>query len=246
MSTTLPVPAGDHTMIGRPKELYDHDWDERISMATEIAEKLTEVIEKQQLRVKIGSNMYVTREGWQICSGLCGLKVVEREVFLHTDGPLKGTWEATVEIVDRHGDVQASGSGICSPNEKAKASQEEFQRRSMAITRAVVKAHANGFSWIIKIAGYMPTPHEEMFGIGPKKGNDEDTVDYVQPTDPPKSSPSMYAKAVEAISGCTTMDECRTVQARLEVHNKEGRINFMEFQQLMQLLTSKMDVARGI
>jgi len=42
-----------------------------------------------------------------------------------------------------------------------------FQLRSMAQTRAMAKALRNVFAWVVVMAGYAPTPSEEMDGVKP-------------------------------------------------------------------------------
>ena len=52
--------------------------------------------------------------------------------------------------------------------DKVEAGEEPvplFQLRSMAQTRACAKAFRNVFSWVVVLAGYRPTPAEEMDGL---------------------------------------------------------------------------------
>jgi hypothetical protein len=47
-------------------------------------------------------------------------------------------------------------------DERTWSQRDAYARRSMAITRATGKAFRLGFSWIMTLAGYEPTPWEEM------------------------------------------------------------------------------------
>jgi len=74
-----------------------------------------------------------------------------------------GSYEATVELIRASdGAVIGRGSAICGMDESTWASRPRYARRSMAITRATGKAFRLGYSWIITLAGYAPTPAEEM------------------------------------------------------------------------------------
>jgi len=73
------------------------------------------------------------------------------------------TSEATVELIRASdGAIIGRGSAICGMDESTWASRPRYARRSMAITRATGKAFRLGYSWIITLAGYAPTPAEEM------------------------------------------------------------------------------------
>jgi len=68
-----------------------------------------------------------------------------------------------------------------------------FQLASMAQTRALAKALRNVLSWVVVLAGYKPTPSEEMDGVYPREerpvvvevkavrqpGEDDDMPDFV-------------------------------------------------------------------
>jgi hypothetical protein len=74
-----------------------------------------------------------------------------------------GGYEAIVELVRiRDGMVIGRASALCGMDEKTWASRPEYARRSMAVTRATGKAYRLGYSAIIKLAGFEPTPAEEM------------------------------------------------------------------------------------
>ena len=52
----------------------------------------------------------------------------------------------------------------------------QFQLRSMAQTRAGAKALRNALAWVVVLAGYAPTPAEEMDDIAPSRPRAEDAV----------------------------------------------------------------------
>jgi hypothetical protein len=65
-------------------------------------------------------------------------------------------------------------------NERVKVGEEPvplFQLRSMAQTRACAKALRNCLAWVVVLAGYKPTPAEEMTGEEHRTGNGQQQQD---------------------------------------------------------------------
>lgn len=130
-----------------------------IERAAHIATLLRDVVTKQSLYQNIQGNDYLKVEGWTTLGMMLG--VTAREV--DSKRLPNGSWEARVELVALGtGQVIGAASALCSPDEARWRKAEEFARRSMAITRATGKAFRLVFSWIVTLAGYQPTPAEEM------------------------------------------------------------------------------------
>lgn len=133
--------------------------------AREMANALADVIERQRLATAIQGRRYVKVEGWTTLGTMLG--VVPREVgTIEQDG----IYTATVELV-RIGDqgVISRASAECGSADELDrygnpvwANRPRYARRSMAQTRATGKACRLAFSWIMALAGYEPTPAEEM------------------------------------------------------------------------------------
>jgi len=86
---------------------------------------------------------------------------VEHVINLSNEQELK--YQAKVTLYDlRHGTTVGAGFAICSNKESGKKFYQEFAIASMAQTRAIGKAYRNILAWIIRAAGYEPTPAEEM------------------------------------------------------------------------------------
>lgn len=141
----------------------NYSFDDKISVATKVASSLKDVIKTQGLAVEITNkkgqtNEYVTAEGWEVLGTMLGCTpYVEEVVELPKDGP-KFMYKATVSI--RQGDVVLSrASAIAERNNMQKDRPSVY---SMSQTRALGKAYRMALSWIIKMAGYEPTPAEEM------------------------------------------------------------------------------------
>lgn len=131
----------------------EFNFKDKIEIATQVATTLKEVITTQKLAVNIQGNQYITAEGWNCL------------------GTMLGTYARTewVEKIEKGYKARVSicqGDNILSTAE-AIATRGGFQKTeyaiySMAQTRAMGKAYRMAFSWIVKLAGYQPTPAEEM------------------------------------------------------------------------------------
>jgi hypothetical protein len=130
-----------------------------------MAKALAEVIRHQHLALTIQGRKYVKVEGWTTLGIMLG--VVAREV---TTVEQDGIYIATVELV-RLSDqaVISRASAECGSADELDrygkpvwANRPRYARRSMAQTRATGKACRLAFSWIMALAGYEPTPAEEM------------------------------------------------------------------------------------
>ena len=132
-----------------------------IERATSIATALKKVVEDRKLYSMISGRQYVQVEGWNTLGALIG--VLPREVEVKE---IENGYEATVELI-RTSDTKVIGRGsaICTRDERNWSKRDDYAVRSMAITRATGKAFRLGFSWIMKLAGYEPTPWEEMDGV---------------------------------------------------------------------------------
>ncbi|MFT2008215.1 hypothetical protein ACMA1I_06030 [Pontibacter sp. 13R65] len=132
--------------------------DETLHLAVDLAK----FIKENRLFQNIQGKEYVNVEGWQYAGSRLGiLPVVEHVVNISTDDEIK--YQAKVNLLDlRSQQVVGAGFAICSNREQGKKYYQEFAIASMAQTRAIGKAYRNILAWIIRAAGYEPTPVEEM------------------------------------------------------------------------------------
>jgi hypothetical protein len=129
--------------------------------ATAMAKTLSNIITEQGLFTTISGRKYVHVEGWTTLGAMLG--IMPREVEGGITEHENGDYEAVVELIRASdGAVIGRASSIVSTDEKTWANRPRYARRSMAVTRATGKAYRLGFSWIMKLAGYEPTPAEEM------------------------------------------------------------------------------------
>lgn len=132
-----------------------------IDLASKMATALRDIVERQHLYAIISGKKYPTVEAWSTIARMDN--VVAREAAApvrHDDG----SYEATVELM-RLSDlaVIGRGSALCgAPDDKPWNGRPEYARRSMAATRATSRAFRQHYSWIMALAGYEPTPADEM------------------------------------------------------------------------------------
>jgi hypothetical protein len=151
--TAAIEPTQPSYQLGR---LGQHDPRKAVAEAVEIANALAEIVTVQKLYTVIKQKKYIWFEGWSIVGGMMGVTPQEDYVKEIARG-----YEAKINLVRmRDGHVIGSASSICTRDgqwEKA----EDYAVRSMAITRAASKAYRLTYGWIIKLAGFDPTPIEE-------------------------------------------------------------------------------------
>lgn len=154
--TLVPVKASKAITLGllgadNPAEL--------ISAASAVATELKKVVIDAKLSQNIQGKDYVKVEGWTTLGMLLGL--LPREVS--TEQREDGSYVSTVAFCRPDGSIVTQASAECGDETDGKWSQRPpYARRSMAQTRATGKAARLAFSWIMALAGYAPTPAEEM------------------------------------------------------------------------------------
>lgn len=153
----LPVPAPSKAitlgLLGadNPAEL--------ISAASAVAKQLKQVVIEAHLAQMIQGKEYVKVEGWTTLGMLLGLLPREISTVQNPDG----SYVSTVAFCRADGSIVTQASAECGDETDGKwASRPPYARRSMAQTRATGKAARLAFSWIMALAGYAPTPAEEM------------------------------------------------------------------------------------
>lgn len=161
--TAVPIEPERAVVPVQPGQVIVTDTtpDEMLGKATAIATSLARMVEAQQLYKTIGKKKYPFVEAWMTIGRMDN--VVAREASTpvrHEDG----TWEATVELVRlSDGLVIGNGSALCgSKGDTEWFNRADHHKRSMAVTRATSRAFRQQYSWIMALAGYEPTPADEM------------------------------------------------------------------------------------
>lgn len=142
-----------------------------IDIASKQADILKNIIEQKGLARQFGkgAKKHVDVEGWQTAGMLNGVtaKCLPDRVIRLTDknGNFIG-FEAYAEAIRiSDGMILGGQKAYCMTDEPNWKNRPTYAIASMAQTRAISKTLRSIFSWIMVLAGYDPTPAEEMDGI---------------------------------------------------------------------------------
>ena len=162
---------------------------EVIARATRIAAPLADLVRKQKLTSSISGKEHVRVEGWTLLGSMLGVYPVCEWTRKLEDG-----WEARVEARTLSGQVVGAAEAQCTRSENMWKSRDEYALRSMAQTRATSKALRQPLGFVMQLAGFDPTPAEEM----PRSSEpvNEQRVEGPKPLAAPKS----WAKLTEMVS----------------------------------------------
>ena len=170
------VEANPHN-LENSKERFDNE----LVMASHVAKNLSEIIDEQKdrwavaLRPKDKNAPVYLGRAYEYRAILDG--IVERDI----EEP--NAWIARVKIVDKFDRQVGAGDSICgTADEPYWAKQPTYAKKSMAQTRAISKAYRSCLAWVAVLAGFEPTPYEEMQGVTSQQENDKNDPlpDYPQ------------------------------------------------------------------
>lgn len=186
-----------------PARLSDVGPEEMVAVASRLATTLKRVVDQQKLYAVISGKKYPQVEAWMTIGRMDNVVAQEESVVRHDDG----SFEATVVLVRlSDNSIVGRGSALCgAPDDKPWASRAEYNRRSMAVTRATSRAFRMQYSWIMALAGYEPTPAEEMpteRHAPPPSGNRPPEISPAELAEfreeSPKGDAPVYCLAVDA------------------------------------------------
>ncbi|MCC9137789.1 hypothetical protein ACFSKU_02165 [Pontibacter silvestris] len=182
--------SNNETKVQKKSKIESYDIaksDETLHLAVDLAK----FIKENRLYQNIQGKEYVNVEGWQYAGSRLGiLPVVDHVINISSDDEIK--YQAKVNLLDlRSQQIVGAGFAICSNREQGKKYYQEFAIASMAQTRAIGKAYRNILAWIIRAAGYEPTPVEEMDYTG------NDAAKEARPAVPTEKKATMKAAAAD-------------------------------------------------
>jgi len=128
-----------------------------------VAKALKDVVTQNGWAIQIGGHSYLQFEAWQTIAQFYGCSVSTSEIpeavkYNEVEG-----FQAKASILDKKtGTIIGGATALCLNDEKNWINKPLFQLSSMAQTRAGSKALRQMFSWVVVLAGYKPTPAEEM------------------------------------------------------------------------------------
>ncbi|MGV3538615.1 MAG: hypothetical protein ACO1OQ_02325 [Rufibacter sp.] len=171
--------------------------DETMHLAVDLAK----FIKENRLFQNIQGKEYVNVEGWQYAGSRLGiLPVVDELTNMSDSAEIK--YLAKVNLLNlRTEQVVGAGFAICSNKEQGRKYYQEYAIASMAQTRAIGKAYRNALAWIIRAAGYEPTPAEEMDYQGNQPEHKAESA--VKPAAPAKTMKAVPAEPVAETKAAT-------------------------------------------
>jgi hypothetical protein len=136
-----------------------------IATAARVATALAEVVNERKLFAIVNNKKFPTVEAWTLLGSMLGVFPVTEwsRPLLNEDGSVRG-YEARVIARTLSGRTVGAGEAMCVRGESKTwhANAQEFAVRSMAQTRATSKALRGPLDFVFKLAGFQPTPAEEM------------------------------------------------------------------------------------
>jgi hypothetical protein len=137
-----------------------------LSEATRAAKALSKVIEGKQKKVVFNGKTYLQFEDWQTLGRFYGVTAVARSTkyveYGDGDYTVRGFEAVADALLVGTNQVISSAEAMCLNDEGNWSNKPLFQLKSMAQTRACAKALRNVLAWVVVLAGYAPTPAEEM------------------------------------------------------------------------------------
>jgi len=123
---------------------------------------------------------YLKVEAWQALGAAYGYSaVLDGDVVRDTVEPQ--AWVAKVKILNRFGTQVGGAQSICGTEDDGRwATQPTNSRMSMAETRAISKGFRSCLSFVAVLAGYEPTPAEEMEHVQPNKASSESQHSFIR------------------------------------------------------------------
>lgn len=171
--------------------------------ARQAAHALTDVISKKAKPVKFNGEIYLEFEDWQTVGRFYGITARVRETKYVQYDKVSGFEASADAILVSTGQVISSAESLCLNDESNWAKKPMFQLKSMSQTRACAKALRNVLAWVVVLAGYKPTPAEEMDNVFSQKPSQDapQGTNSSQPvsqhpqeiTDPPTACPKCGA-----------------------------------------------------
>ncbi len=177
------------------KELIDPEL--VLNEAQKASQSLDRILKSKPKKVLINNEQYLEFEDWQTLGEFYGRFVKTDEIELVTINGTLG-FKAKAHLFNRQGIEIGGAEAYCMKDEKNWQNKPLFQLASMAQTRAGAKALRNNLAWVAVLAGYRPTPAEEIVDITPE--NVEATSKEIPQSKPaPKGKPQIALTVSQAL-----------------------------------------------
>lgn len=147
------------------RELAPAAFAEMVAAAHQKAKTLESIVEQAKLYTIINERKYLQVEAWQTIGRAYGYtaRSGEVEIVYDQNGTELGLM-ARSTIYDANGTAVGGAEGYCMNDETTWANRPFYARAGMAQTRSISRGFRQMLSWVVVLAGYAPTPAEEMTG----------------------------------------------------------------------------------
>ncbi len=139
---------------------------EQLKNAAALAQDVAKIVKENGLSKRFGSSPkeHVFVEGWLTISRVNNEAPHSKVEAVEHHGDYE-VIKARAWITDASGSVVSEADGYCSNEEANWRGKPFYARASMAQTRAIGKAMRLRHAWVMVMAGFSPTPAEEMDGV---------------------------------------------------------------------------------
>lgn len=156
VETKAVIPSLENGIVFAPGKV--------IEQAHEAAKALQRVLDSKNHKVIVNGERYLEYEDWQTLARFYGYTVATGEAEeIWRENKLIG-YKAHAVVYQR-GQKTGGAEASCLRDETNWKNKPEFMLKSMSQTRAGAKALRNLLAWVAVLAGYKPTPAEEMTGL---------------------------------------------------------------------------------
>lgn len=189
--------------------------DDMITLSQDIAK----FVKERNLSTEMQGKQFVQVEAWMYAGSRLGLTSYTEELVDKSNAE-HIQYQAKVKVVDiETGAIRGQGFGFCSNKERNKRYYEEYAIASMAQTRGAGKAYRMFLAQLMRMAGFEPTPAEELEWEGetPAKAPAKAKAKAQEPTEEQKPlagpiTPVQKKKLVELLN-----NELITVEERTKM-----------------------------
>ena len=180
MTTEIVVQEQNELALNGPSAV---EFEASLVEAQQKATAMKRMISAHDWSVNIGGNEHIKNEAWVTLAGAygCTASIVSTEripgykqAFVATAEVLRQTPNGVVSIGRADAECGTDGDG------RWESKQPAFAVRSMAQTRAISKAIASVFRWVVVLAGYAGTPYEDMPDSSSQRSNEASQYDKAE------------------------------------------------------------------
>lgn len=149
-------------VVMEPSSLAAATPEEVLACAQRAAAALERVVAGKSRKVVLNGEQYLEFEDWQTVGRFYGVTAEVVWARFVQCGSAQGFEARAVVHALTSGEVLSAAEAVCLSDEPMWSPRPLYQLKSMAQTRACAKALRNVLAWVVVLAGYRPTPAEEM------------------------------------------------------------------------------------